>query len=85
MVWLTLVKMRLKMKKVSDRYDTNKPKPRHGHGYTKYKVSVWWWFYALSNTLATFEVQLMKKLTNTETKINKSIAFLKKACKWKEN
>ena len=38
MVWLTLMKMRLKMKKVSDRYDTNKPKPRHGHGYTKYKV-----------------------------------------------
>ena len=33
----------------------------------------------LSNTYATFEVQFMKKLSNTEAKLKRSVAW-KKAC-----
>ena len=32
------MKMRLKMKNRSHRYDINRPIPRHGHKYTKYKM-----------------------------------------------
>ena len=33
------IKMRLKMKSRSSRYDINRPRRRHGHRYTKYKMS----------------------------------------------
>ena len=32
------MKMRLKMKNRSQRYDINRPRPRHGHKYTKYEM-----------------------------------------------
>ena len=32
------MKMRLKMKNRSRRYDINRPRRRHGHKYTKYKM-----------------------------------------------
>ena len=32
------MKMRLKMKNRSKRYDINRPRRRHGHKYTKYKI-----------------------------------------------
>ena len=32
------VKMRLKMKHRSHKYDINRTRPRHGHKYTKYKM-----------------------------------------------
>ena len=32
------MKMRLKMKSRSQRYDTNRPRPRHGPKYTKHKA-----------------------------------------------
>ena len=32
------MKMRLKMKNRSQRYDINRSRPRHGHKYTKYKT-----------------------------------------------
>ena len=32
------MKMKLKMKNRSQRYDINGPKPGHGHKYTKYKM-----------------------------------------------
>ena len=32
------MKMRLKMKNRSSRYDINRPRRRHGHKYTKYKT-----------------------------------------------
>ena len=31
------MKMKMKMKNRSDRYDINRPRSRHGHKYTKYK------------------------------------------------
>ena len=34
-MWLTTVKMGLKMKNRSYRLDINRPRPRHGHKYTK--------------------------------------------------
>ena len=33
-----VMKMRLKMKKKSQRYNINRPKDRHGPKYTKYKM-----------------------------------------------
>ena len=32
------MKMRLKMKNKSHRYDINRPRLRYGHKYTKYKI-----------------------------------------------
>ena len=37
-MWLMTMKMGLKMKNRSHKYDINRPKPRHGHKYTKYKI-----------------------------------------------
>ena len=39
-IWLTLMKMRLKMKNGSQRYNINRTRPRHGHKYTKHKTSL---------------------------------------------
>ena len=58
------------------------------HDYSKWNW-IWKWkighidttcLYALSNTLATFEAQFMKKLINTEAGLKKSVAY-KKAVK----
>ena len=35
---LTIIKMRVKMKNRSHRYDINRTRPRHGYEYTKYKM-----------------------------------------------
>ena len=32
------MKMRLKMKNRSQRYDIKRPRPRHGHKYSKYEM-----------------------------------------------
>ena len=37
-MWVMTMKMRLKMKNRSHRYDIRKPRPSHGHKYTKYKM-----------------------------------------------
>ena len=42
-------------------------------------LSMMWCLYILSNTKATFEARFMKKLSNTETELRKSVAY-KKAC-----
>ena len=34
---LILMKMTMKMKNISQRFDINKPRPRHGYKYTRYK------------------------------------------------
>ena len=49
-IWLMSMKMRLKTKNRSRRYDINRPKPRHGHKYTKYKkclriLNIDWYMY----------------------------------------
>ena len=35
---LTIIKMRVKMKNRSHRYDINRTRPRHGYEYTKYEM-----------------------------------------------
>ena len=40
-------------------------------------VSVWWCLYVLSNTSATFEAQFIKKLSNAEAELEKSVAYKK--------
>ena len=37
-IWLITMKVRLKVKNRSHRYDINRPRPRHEHKYTKYKM-----------------------------------------------
>ena len=59
------MKIRLKMKNRSQRYDTNRPRVRHGPKYTKYKmcpniIMVICIKQHLSN------IQKMKKLSNIE-------------------
>ena len=34
---LIIIKMQMKMKNISHRYDINRPRSRHGHKYNKYK------------------------------------------------
>ena len=43
------------------------------------RASVWWWSYTLSNAWATFEAQFMKKLSNTDAELKKSVVY-KKTC-----
>ena len=38
-------------------------------------VSVKWWLYVLSNTLATFEIQFMRKLSNAEVDLKMRVAY----------
>ena len=41
-------------------------------------VSVWWCLYVLSNTQATFEAQFIRKLSNTEAELKRTVAYKKK-------
>ena len=61
------------MKTRSHRYDINRTRPRHGHKLVNIKC-----LHVLSNTSATFEAQLMKKLSNTEAERKKSVVYKKK-------
>ena len=38
-------------------------------------VSVKWWLYVLSNALATFETQFIKKLSNAEVDLKMGVAY----------
>ena len=52
----------MKMESRSHRCNINRPSSRHGHKL-------------LSNTKTTFEDQFMKKLSNTEAKLKKSVSY----------
>ena len=73
------MKMRLKMKIRSQNCNINRPRPKHGPKYTKYKMCLNIMM-VLSKTQATFEVQFMKKLSNTEAEMKKSVPYEKKTC-----
>ena len=64
----------MKMKNRSPSYDINRPKPR----YATHKKSLKMLLYVLSNTLAIFEALFMKKLSNIDTEVNKTVAYIKK-------
>ena len=60
------MKIRVKIKNRSQRYDINRPRPRHGHKYIKYKMCLRiMMVYALSKAYTTFEAQSMKKLNKS--------------------
>ena len=73
------MKIRLKIKMRSYRYDANRPMPGHGHKYTKYKRSLSIMMVTcIKQQLTTFEAQLMKKLSNIEAELKKSVTYKKK-------
>ena len=72
------MKMKMKMKDRSHKYDINRLRftsmSRHRHKYGKSKkVSVWWCLYALSNDKGRFGGHFIKKLSNTEAELKKSV------------
>ena len=51
------------MKNRSHRYKINRPRSRQGKNIVNVKgVSVWWCLYVLSNTWATFQAKICKKV-----------------------
>ena len=75
-----IMKIKMKMKNRSYIYNMHRPtRSRHGHKFSKCKrLSLWWCLYIPSNTLATFEAQFMKNLSNTEAELKESAAYKKK-------
>ena len=67
---LSIMKMKLKIKTSSHRYDITRPWSRNEHKHDKYKkrLSIW--------------NSIHEKLSNTEAEVKKSLAFIKKACNW---
>ena len=62
------------MKNRSHRYNINRFRPRHGHKYASIKcITARLWLYVLSKTKATFEAQLMNKLSNTEFELKRKL------------
>ena len=69
------------MKNISHRYDINRPRPRHdGHKYAKYKTcfSIFVALCIKQHQKVTLELQFMKKLSNTESKLKKCVGCKKK-------
>ena len=70
---LIIMKMETKMKSRSSRYGTNRPRSRYGQKYNKYKTR-------LSMMMAICikqHLKLMRKLSNTEAELKKSVAYKK--------
>ena len=66
----------MKMKSRLHRHDINSPRSRHIVNIRI--ISVWLCTYVLSNTKPTFEVQFMRKLSNTEADVKKSVSYKKR-------
>ena len=68
----------MKMKRISNTYNINKPRPRNGHKYRKcFSITI---LIRIKQQLSsTFEAKLMKKLSNPEVELKKSVAY-KRAC-----
>ena len=70
--------MKMKMKNRLHRYDKIDLGLDMGTNIENIKiVSVWWCLSLLSNTSATSEAKFMKKLSNTEAELKKSVAYKK--------
>ena len=67
----------LKHQKVLKYYE-NDCRPRHGHKYTKYKLCLSL-VMAICLKQVTFDAQLMKKLSSTESEL-KNALLIKKPC-----
>ena len=65
----------MKTKNRLHRYDMNRPRPRPGHKYTKYKMcQSTIMVISIKQNLSKSEAQLMKKLSNTDIELKKSVA-----------
>ena len=60
------------MKNRLHKYDINKSRSRQGHKYTNWKNCH---SKMMVICIATFEVQFMKNLNNTESQLKKSVAY----------
>ena len=70
--------IRLKKRSRSHKHDINRPRSRRGHKCTKDKMCLNIIVVICINiTQATFEAQSMKKLSNTEAELEKSVAYKK--------
>ena len=64
------------MKNGSHKYDINRTRSRQGHKYSQYKnASV-----CIKENLSNFEAKLWEKLSNTLAELEKSVAYVEKAC-----
>ena len=73
------MKMTLKMKNRSQRYDINRPKSKHGCKYTKYEMClVIIMVICIKQHIVLFEAQFMKKLSDTEAKVKKVLLIKKR-------
>ena len=75
---LITMKIEIKMKNSSHRYDIIYLGLDIDTNIVNIKsVSSRWWLYILSNNYATIEAQFMKKFSNTEAELKKSVAYKK--------
>ena len=73
------MKMRLKMKNKSQRYDINRPKSKHGCKYTKYEMYlVIIMVICIKQHIVLFEAQFMEKLSDTEAEVKKALLIKKR-------
>ena len=66
--------MKVKIKNRSHRYDINRPKSRQGHKFSIYnKCLTMILLTCIKQRQTTFEAQFMKKFSNTEAELKKSM------------
>ena len=67
------------MKNKSHRYDINWSRTRHGHKYTKYRIClIIMMIIGIKQHLSNTWSSIHKKLSSTEAKLEKSVAYIKK-------
>ena len=73
--------MWLKMKYRSQIYNINRYRTRHGYKYTKYKMYLTVMKrISIKQHLTNIRSSIMKKFSNTESELKKSVANNKRAC-----
>ena len=73
-----IIKMRLKMKNRSHRYDINRIRRRHGHKYTKYKTCIDIMIViCIKQHLSNILSSIHEKLSNTEGELKKVLLIKK--------
>ena len=70
--------MKIKMKYRSHRYDINRPRHRNKHKYTKYNIQSIMMVICIKQHLSNIWNQFMKKLSNTQAELEKSVAYKRK-------
>ena len=80
-IQLIIIKMEMKMKNKSQRYNLRRFRSRHGHKYSKYKkYFTMMMLLCIKQHLSCIWSLIHEKLGNTEAELKKSVPFKKKAC-----